>query len=189
MANGSYLLIIFAKNWSSHQKCFIKIADLKNFSKFNGKYLWSLSFNKVANTAYNVIKKENSTQVFRVSFVKFLKTPYLQNKFVRLNLKKVPFFNKLGEFRGVLYKRCSYKNRNIHRKIPVPESTESCSFIKKETLAQVFSCVLCEISMNTFFYGTLPVAASRFMSWLDIIYFFPFFWYIVLDIFLLHWCL
>ena len=27
----------------------------------------------------------------------------------------------------------------------------SCNFIKKETLAQVFSCEFCEISKNTFF--------------------------------------
>ena len=34
------------------------------------------------------------------------------------------------------------------------------SFIKKETLAQVFSCEFCEIFKNTFFYLTPPVAAS-----------------------------
>ena len=33
------------------------------------------------------------------------------------------------------------------------------NFIKKETLAQMFSCKFCEISKNTFFYRT-PVAAS-----------------------------
>ena len=33
-------------------------------------------------------------------------------------------------------------------------------FIKKETLAQVSSCEFCEISKNTFFYGTPMVAAS-----------------------------
>ena len=32
--------------------------------------------------------------------------------------------------------------------------------IKKETLAQVFSCEFCEISKNTFSYRTPPVAAS-----------------------------
>ena len=31
---------------------------------------------------------------------------------------------------------------------------------EKETLAQVFSCEFCEISMNTFSYRTPPVAAS-----------------------------
>ena len=40
---------------------------------------------------------------------------------------------------------------------PVPQA---CNFIKKETLAQVFSFELCEISKNTFFYRTPLVAAS-----------------------------
>ena len=37
---------------------------------------------------------------------------------------------------------------------------EVCNFIKKETLAQVFSCEFCEISKNTFSYRT-PVVASE----------------------------
>ena len=37
---------------------------------------------------------------------------------------------------------------------------EASNFIKKETLAQIFSCEFCEISKNTFFYRTPPVAAS-----------------------------
>ena len=36
----------------------------------------------------------------------------------------------------------------------------ACNSIKKETLAQVLSCEFCEISKNTFFYRTPPVAAS-----------------------------
>ena len=35
-----------------------------------------------------------------------------------------------------------------------------CNFIKKGTLAQVFSGEFCKISKNTFFYRTPPVAAS-----------------------------
>ena len=34
------------------------------------------------------------------------------------------------------------------------------NFIKKESLAQLFSCEFCEISKNNFFYITPPVAAS-----------------------------
>ena len=45
----------------------------------------------------------------------------------------------------------------MHRKTPVPEA---CSFIKKEILAQVFSCEFCEISKNTFYYRISLVAAS-----------------------------
>ena len=36
----------------------------------------------------------------------------------------------------------------------------TCNFIKRETLAQVFSCEFCEISENTFSYRTSLVAAS-----------------------------
>ena len=38
--------------------------------------------------------------------------------------------------------------------------SEACNFIKKETLAQVFSCEFCDISKNTFFYRTPLVTAS-----------------------------
>ena len=36
---------------------------------------------------------------------------------------------------------------------------EACNFIKKETLAQVFSCESCEIYKNIFYYRTSLVAA------------------------------
>ena len=37
---------------------------------------------------------------------------------------------------------------------------KACNFIKKETLAQVFSCEFCGIFKNTFFYVTPLVTAS-----------------------------
>ena len=36
----------------------------------------------------------------------------------------------------------------------------ACNFIKKDTLAQVFSCEFCEISKNTFFTEHLRVTAT-----------------------------
>ena len=39
-------------------------------------------------------------------------------------------------------------------------SEQASNFIIKETLLQVFSSEFCEISKNTFFYRTPPVAAS-----------------------------
>ena len=39
---------------------------------------------------------------------------------------------------------------------------KACNFIKKETLAQVFSCEFCEISKNTFFTEHLWATASVF---------------------------
>ena len=38
---------------------------------------------------------------------------------------------------------------------------KACNFIKKKSLAQVFSCEFCEISKNTFFHRTPLVAASE----------------------------
>ena len=37
---------------------------------------------------------------------------------------------------------------------------EACDFIKKETLAQMFSCEFCEISKNTFSLRTPSVAGQ-----------------------------
>ena len=37
---------------------------------------------------------------------------------------------------------------------------ETCNFIKRETLAQVFSCEYCGISKNTFFIEHLRATAS-----------------------------
>ena len=47
--------------------------------------------------------------------------------------------------------------RKVHRKTP---ETEACNFIKKETLAQVFSCEFYEIFKSVFSFVTPPVAAS-----------------------------
>ena len=59
------------------------------------------------------------------------------------------------------YQRCSIKKVFLkipqnRRKTPVPESfsnkvAETCKFIKKETLAQIFSSKLCKIFKSTFF--------------------------------------
>ena len=39
---------------------------------------------------------------------------------------------------------------------------QACNFIKKESLAQVFSFEFCEIVKNNFFHRTPPVAASGY---------------------------
>ena len=42
-----------------------------------------------------------------------------------------------------------------------------CNFIKKETLTQVFSCEICKIVKNIYFYRTPLVAASEcYLSYL-----------------------
>ena len=44
---------------------------------------------------------------------------------------------------------------NTYARVP-----EACNFVKKETLAQVFSCEFCEISKNIFSHRTPLAAAS-----------------------------
>ena len=66
---------------SSHQRCSMKKGVLKNFTKFTGKHLCqSLFFNKVAGLRpAALLKKRLWHRCFPVNFVKFLRTPFLQN--------------------------------------------------------------------------------------------------------------
>ena len=50
--------------------------------------------------------------------------------------------------------------RSSHQGVLCKKVFEACNFIKKETLAQVFSCEFCEISKNTFFTEHLYTTAS-----------------------------
>ena len=57
--------------------------------------------------------------------------------------------------------RCSVK-KSVLRNFAKFTGMHLCQslFFNKVSLAQVFSCEFCEISENTLFYRTLPVAAS-----------------------------
>ena len=68
---------------------FYKKGVLRNFTKFTGKHLCqSLSFNKVADLRpATLLKKRLWHRCFPVNFVKFLRTPFLQNTAGRLLLK------------------------------------------------------------------------------------------------------
>ena len=80
--------------------------------------------------------------------------------------------SQVGDLEAVA-QRCSVKKvfleisqnseENTCARVPflIKSQAETCNFIQKETLAQVFSSEFCEISKNTFSYRTPPVAASR----------------------------
>ena len=87
--------------------------------------------------------------------------------------------NLILQFRSSHW-RCSIKKgflkkiRKIHWKTPVPESLLNKiagHYIKKETLAHMFSCVFCKILKNTFFTEHLQVTAS------DVCY--PYSWWLL----------
>ena len=54
----------------------------------------------------------------------------------------------------------SLENTGVKVSFLIKLQVEACNFIKKETLAQVFSCEFCENSRNTFFTDHLWVTAS-----------------------------
>ena len=56
--------------------------------------------------------------------------------------------------------RNSLKNTSARVSFLIKLQGSACNVIKKETLAQVFSCEFCEIFKITFLYRTPPVAAS-----------------------------
>ena len=66
--------------------------------------------------------------------------------------------------------RCSVKKvfleisqnsqKNSCTRVSFSTKLQASNVIRKETLAQVFSCEFCEIFKNTFSYRTFPVAAS-----------------------------
>ena len=77
--------------------------------------------------------------VFIVNFEHLLTTQSLQSSRPELFCKK-----------GVLRNFAKFTGKHL---------PQACEFIKKESLAQVFFCEICEIYKNTFFYRTPPVAA------------------------------
>ena len=74
---------------SSHRSCSAKKGVLRNFTKFTGKHLCqSLFFNKFAGLRpATLLKKRLWHRCFPVNFVKFLRTPFLQNTSARLLTK------------------------------------------------------------------------------------------------------
>ena len=68
------------------------------------------------------------------------------------------------DFTEAGHQRCSLRKGVLRNfaKLTGKHRPQSCNFIKKETLAQVYSCEFCEISKNTFFTEHLWATASGF---------------------------
>ena len=79
---------------SSHQRCSVKKGVLRNYTKFTGKHLCQgLFFSKVTGLrSATLLKKRLWHKFFPVNFVKFVRTPFLQNTSARLLL----IFEKIG---------------------------------------------------------------------------------------------
>ena len=75
---------------SSHHRCSLKKVVLRDFTKFTGKHLGqSLFFYKVVGLRpATLLKKRLWHRCFSVKFMKFLRTPLLQNTSGRLLLRE-----------------------------------------------------------------------------------------------------
>ena len=100
-----------------------------------------LSFNKLNSYLHKIKSRSSRPEVF-------CKKGVLRNfaTFTRKHLCQVSFLIKLQSSARILFL--------------IKLQASACNFIKKETLALVFSCEFCEIFKNTFFYRTHPVVAS-----------------------------
>ena len=63
---------------------------------------------------------------------------------------------------GVFYKKGFLKNFTKFTGKHLCQSLRACNFIKKETLAQLFSCEFCQIFKNIFFTEQASTTASVF---------------------------
>ena len=134
----------------------------------------SLSWTKSseANPWYKLYAFQPATVLPNISSFLYLTLCYVSYFLNHLKQIALFFFFQKHSPRGVLSKWCSYKSSKNHRKTPVPESLfliklqasglRSAALLKTKTLAQVFSCELCDTSKNTFFNRTPLVAASGF---------------------------
>ena len=67
--------------------------------------------------------------------------------------------------KGVIKNFTKFKGKHLYQSLfLIKLHAWACNFIKKETLAQVFSCKFCQILKNTYFYRIPLVAASELKS-------------------------
>ena len=106
---------------------FYKKSILENSAKFTGKHLYqSLFFNKVEGLSpATLIKKRLWHRCFPVNFMKFLRTPFLQNT-SRLLLKTAVSFTEA---------RLILKLRHL-----IPQSRATCSELLAWVYFSYFSC-------------------------------------------------
>ena len=110
---ASFLLfchLIISIKRSSHYRCSIKKAVLKNFVIFTGKHMcWSeYLFNKVAGLkACNFIKERLQDRCFPMNIANFLRTPILKNIYERLLLRKPPLYQSFSALTAAVKHYCT----------------------------------------------------------------------------------
>ena len=79
---------------------------------------------------------------------------FRENVFLRSSLQEV-FYKE-----GVLKSLAKFTGKHLCQSFFFNKVADTCNFIKKEALVQVFACEFCEISKNTFLERTPLMTAS-----------------------------
>ena len=139
---------------SSHRRCSVKKVFLQIFLHISQENTCvGVSFNKLTGLkACNFIKKRLQHRCFSVKFAKFLRRILKKNYFdeYRQATASILFAFILSHSYNSSYDFIKINFLNCRSSCP-EEFSKKTDFIKKETLAQVFSCEFCEIFKNTFF--------------------------------------
>ena len=157
---------------------FYKKGVIKSLAKFTGKHQYRASFLiQLQAHPKTLFKKRLERRCFHVNFAKSWTTPFTEHFRINATTFYSPWlvpriiFNHVKR-EGIYATRSSrpevFCKKDVLRNFAKSTGKhqcqslffQACNFIKKETLAQVFSCEFCEISKNTFFQRTPLVAAS-----------------------------
>ena len=130
---------------------------LKSFTKITWKYLRKILFLK------------SPSQMFSCEYYKIFKDNYFVEH-LRCRSSRPEVFCEKGILRNFA---------KLTGKQQCQTLFFNGNFIKKETLALLFSCEFCEISKNTFSYRTFPVAASVNMTFQNAKWLFFCFWHLI----------
>ena len=104
------------------------------------------------------------SQLYSMIHVKYLKT---RQHFLHPSVVFTELYNteavaqRCSVRKGVFRNITKFTGKHLCQSLFFNKVSEACNFIKKEKLAQVFSCEFCEISKNIFFTEHLWTTASE----------------------------
>ena len=144
---------------------------LLNLEVFCKKVFWTISLNSQVNICDGVLflrLKETQSHVFFLKFCENLKKVYsrlsvhiyqtliLQEANLRESIYKSSRPEVVCKI-GLLRNFAKFTGKHLYQRLLLIKLPKAWNNIKKDTMAQEFSCEFCEISKNSFSYRTPPV--------------------------------
>ena len=167
-------ILLSLTNRNSRPEVFCEKGVLRNFAKFTGKHLChGLFFNKVADPKTLFLQNTSrgcfwtNNDLFNTKFSS--KISVCENMYAYLNLHFTwddiyrSCHRRCFVKKGVLRNFAKFTGKHMWQSLFFSK-VAGRNFIKKETLAQVFSCEFCKISKSTFSTEHLQTTASSYTS-------------------------